>query len=95
MGRTCGEPDEIELTAIGVKLNGWRTVVYSHMRRRSSERCSRLSAKASFIILRDSELVLARIVGVSEAETRTQCRWMVGKQGFCALRRMRALLREC
>ena len=22
MGRTCGEPNEIELTAIGVKLNG-------------------------------------------------------------------------
>ena len=22
MGRTCGEPDEIELTAMGVKLNG-------------------------------------------------------------------------
>ena len=25
MGRTCGEPDELELTAIGVKLNGSRT----------------------------------------------------------------------
>ena len=24
MGRTCGEPDEIELTAMGVKLNGSR-----------------------------------------------------------------------
>ena len=24
MGRTCGEPDEIELTAMGVKLNGLR-----------------------------------------------------------------------
>ena len=22
MGRTCGEPNEIELTAVGVKLNG-------------------------------------------------------------------------
>ena len=26
MGRTCGEPDEIELTAMGVKLNGSRRV---------------------------------------------------------------------
>ena len=26
MGRTCGEPDGIELTAIGVKLNGSRHV---------------------------------------------------------------------
>ena len=26
MGRACGEPDEIELTAIGVKLNGSRRV---------------------------------------------------------------------
>ena len=25
MGRTCGEPGEIELAAIGVALNGWRT----------------------------------------------------------------------
>jgi len=24
MGRTCGEPDEIELTAMGVELNGSR-----------------------------------------------------------------------
>ena len=26
MGRTCGEPDEIELTAMGVELNGSRGV---------------------------------------------------------------------
>ena len=26
MGCTCGEPDEIELTTMGVKLNGWRRV---------------------------------------------------------------------
>ena len=26
MGRTCGEPDEIGLTAVGVKLNGSRGV---------------------------------------------------------------------
>ena len=26
MGRTCGEPNEIELTPIGVKLNGSRRV---------------------------------------------------------------------
>ena len=26
MGRTCGEPNEIELTAIGVELNGSRGV---------------------------------------------------------------------
>ena len=26
MGRTCGEPDEIELTPMGVELNGSRRV---------------------------------------------------------------------
>ena len=31
MGRTCGEPDEIELTPMGVKLNGSRRV---HLKQR-------------------------------------------------------------
>ena len=37
MGRTCGEPDEIELTAMGVKLNGsrcrpeWRQLMWAGM----------------------------------------------------------------
>ena len=30
VGRTCGEPDEIELTAMGVKLNGSRCRHLAH-----------------------------------------------------------------
>ena len=42
MGRTCGEPAEIELTAMGVKLNG--------------SRCRRLGVEATKLMLESSML---------------------------------------
>ena len=46
MGRTCGEPDEIELTAMGVKLNGSRCRSYlqfmRHFQRMTDDLGSRM-----------------------------------------------------